>query len=585
MDGSTCGAGVPGLDHVALFHRLPTSYLVMHADDDLTIADANETYLASVGRTLEDIVGRPVFEAFPATPETLDEAGVPHIHTSMRRAVDTGRPDTMPVQKYDVPDAVHGGFMERHWSLIHVPVLDDDGRTRWLLQRAEDVTAYVQEREARSVEREKGRFWRRKVEEVEADLFARAQELRVALAAKDVASRRLAGLADAAMSLVAAETVGDLTDIVISTGLARARGRRRRRRGAGRGPAGAGAHHHRLARRRRPARLRPAAARGPAARLRGRPDGRGGAAARPRRRARLLREHAPTSTRSTGKQAWVSVPLRAGTRLLGSLTASWAEERTFAPADVDLLAAFAAQCAQALDRLQVREAEQRAAARARRLSETLQRSLLTEPPEPDHLQIAVRYVPAAAEAQVGGDWYDAFLLQDGTTTLVVGDVTGHDRNAAAAMGQIRNVLRGVAQIVQEPPDAVLSALDRALHNLAVDALATAVLVQVRQDEEQREQGLRELTWSNAGHPPPLLLRPDGTAELLHAPGRPAARPAARDRPHPPRAGPRARAHPAALHRRAGRAPRRGARRGPGAAAAGDRGRRSTCRSRSCSTRC
>ena len=150
---------------------------------------------------------------------------------------------------------------------------------------------------------------------------------------------------------------------------------------------------------------------------------------------------------STGRPAWVSLPLRLEDRLLGSLTASWAAPQTFLPDEVDLMTAFAAQCAQALDRLRVREAEQRAAAASRRLSEALQRSLLTAPPEPDHLQIAVRYQPAAREAQVGGDWYDAFLVPDGTTTLVVGDVTGHDRNAAAAMGQLRNVLRGVAQSV------------------------------------------------------------------------------------------------------------------------------------------
>ncbi len=220
---------------------------------------------------------------------------------------------------------------------------------------------------------------------------------------------------------------------------------------------------------------------------------------------------------ATGRSAWASLPLQVGPRTLGSLTISWTDARPFPADEVELLAAFAAQCAQALDRLQVREAEQRAAAVARRMSETLQRSLLTEPPEPDHLQIAVRYQPAAREAQVGGDWYDAFLLSDGTTTLVVGDVTGHDRNAAATMGQCRNVLRGVAQIVMEPAGKVLSSLDAALHNLAVDALATAVLVQVTQRGLDPGGGLRRIGWSNAGHPPPLLLGPDGRAELLQRP--------------------------------------------------------------------
>jgi len=80
----------------------------------------------------------------------------------------------------------------------------------------------------------------------------------------------------------------------------------------------------------------------------------------------------------------------------------------------------------------------------RALAEQLQRSFLTEPPEPDHAEIVVRYLPAAAAAAVGGDWYDAFLQPDGATMLVIGDVAGHDTAAAATMGQLRSLLRGVA---------------------------------------------------------------------------------------------------------------------------------------------
>ena len=76
------------------------------------------------------------------------------------------------------------------------------------------------------------------------------------------------------------------------------------------------------------------------------------------------------------------------------------------------------------------------------LAEGLQRSLLTEPPQPDHGEIAVRYLPAAEAARVGGDWYDAFLQPGGATMLVIGDVVGHDTEAAAAMGQLRGLLRG-----------------------------------------------------------------------------------------------------------------------------------------------
>src|SRR3712207_9174557 len=94
------------------------------------------------------------------------------------------------------------------------------------------------------------------------------------------------------------------------------------------------------------------------------------------------------------------------------------------------------------------------------MAEALQRSLLTEPPQLEDLQIAVRYMPAAEQAQVGGDWYDAFRVADGTTMLVIGDVTGHDRDDAAAMAQVRNVRRGVAHSQPESLARVLAALDR-----------------------------------------------------------------------------------------------------------------------------
>jgi serine phosphatase RsbU (regulator of sigma subunit) len=158
----------------------------------------------------------------------------------------------------------------------------------------------------------------------------------------------------------------------------------------------------------------------------------------------------------------------------------------------------------------VRQAERQAAAAAHRMSETLQRSLLTEPPQPAGLQIAVRYRPAAREAQVGGDWYDAFLCADGVPALAIGDVAGHDRDAAAAMGQVRNLLRGIAYTLSEPPAAVLSALDRALRDLAVGSLATAVFARLL----PTEGGARLLRWSNGGHPPPLVLEADGSVHLL-----------------------------------------------------------------------
>jgi PAS domain S-box-containing protein len=149
-----------------------------------------------------------------------------------------------------------------------------------------------------------------------------------------------------------------------------------------------------------------------------------------------------------------------------------------------------------------------------RIAEGLQRSLLTDPPEPDHIEVAVRYTPAAEVAQVGGDWYDAFLQPDGATVLVIGDVVGHDTEAAAAMGQVRGLLRGIAFTTGDGPAAVLARLDAAIEGLRVGTTATAVVARVQQDADERARGLTRVRWSNAGHPPPMVIEPDGSVAVL-----------------------------------------------------------------------
>jgi light-regulated signal transduction histidine kinase (bacteriophytochrome) len=156
-------------------------------------------------------------------------------------------------------------------------------------------------------------------------------------------------------------------------------------------------------------------------------------------------------------------------------------------------------------------------ARSRRVAQaaiTLQRSLLSEPPDPDHLEFAVRYVPAAREAQVGGDWYDVFQQPDGATALVIGDVVGHDTEAAACMGQLRGLLRGISFDSADSPAGVLTRLDRAMDGLRLQTLASLVVARLEQTPGEVEQGVTRLRWSNAGHPPPVVLLPDGTAQVL-----------------------------------------------------------------------
>ncbi|MEN8707823.1 MAG: SpoIIE family protein phosphatase [Nocardioides marinisabuli] len=204
------------------------------------------------------------------------------------------------------------------------------------------------------------------------------------------------------------------------------------------------------------------------------------------------------------------VNLRGRDRVVGLLTVLRDAARgPFTGADLDTLAQVAERAGLAVDNA-------RLFAEQRDLAEGLQRSLLTAPPQPDHLEIVVRYEAAAETAQVGGDWYDAFVQDAGATMLVIGDVVGHDTAAAAAMGQVRNLLRGISAFSGLGPADVLRGVDRALDTLGVDTTATAVLARLEQTPEELEQGVTRVRWSNAGHPPPVVLGVDGSVELLSA---------------------------------------------------------------------
>jgi serine phosphatase RsbU (regulator of sigma subunit) len=147
------------------------------------------------------------------------------------------------------------------------------------------------------------------------------------------------------------------------------------------------------------------------------------------------------------------------------------------------------------------------------VAEVLQRHLLGTPPHVPGLETAVRYLPAARHAQVGGDWYDAFPAPDGSTMLVIGDVAGHDAPAAAVMSQARGMLRAIAQSVVGSPAAVLTALDTAFANLQMHTLVTVAVATVDLAGVADARGVT-LCWSNAGHPAPVLVRADGGTLLL-----------------------------------------------------------------------
>jgi len=205
----------------------------------------------------------------------------------------------------------------------------------------------------------------------------------------------------------------------------------------------------------------------------------------------------------------VQVPLPGAEDLRGVLTLAHLAAPT-PELDLPVLTAVAQQAGIALDRARLHE-------QSAGVARVLQRSMLTAPVQPDHLELATRYLPAAEDAVVGGDWYDAFLCQDGTTWLVVGDVAGHDIGAAAVMGQIRNLLRGIAYTQQQSPARVLTAVDQAMAGLGVPSLATVVALRVEQTPDDRAAGVRRVRWSNAGHPAPVHIPRHGTPASLTTP--------------------------------------------------------------------
>ncbi|HEX2074133.1 MAG TPA: SpoIIE family protein phosphatase [Geodermatophilus sp.] len=204
--------------------------------------------------------------------------------------------------------------------------------------------------------------------------------------------------------------------------------------------------------------------------------------------------------RALGPEQAVVLPLPAQSRTVGVLTLYLDPGRGVDEDDLATAREVALVAGRTVDR--VHRLSQQA-----QLAEGLQRSLLTDPPAMDGVAVAVRYVPAAEAARVGGDWYDAFLDRNGDPVVVIGDVVGHDTEAAAAMGQMRGLLRGIAHYSGAGPAEVLRGLDEAIVDMHAGSLATAAIARL-------ERGGRLLRWANAGHPPPLLLDAGGTVTVL-----------------------------------------------------------------------
>ncbi|WP_037671137.1 SpoIIE family protein phosphatase [Streptomyces griseus] len=207
---------------------------------------------------------------------------------------------------------------------------------------------------------------------------------------------------------------------------------------------------------------------------------------------------------ATGMHSAAIAPIRSTRAVLGALTLGRADNpAAFAPEDLPLIEDIARRAGLALDNARLYQ-------RQRKVAETMQNHLLPQMPGVPGLQMTVRYLPAPDASQVGGDWYDAFPLSDASTALAVGDVVGHDLEAAAGMAQVRNMLRAYAWFQQEPPSRIVERLDEAIQHITDVTMATMIFARI----EAAHDGHWRLSWTNAGHPPPLLISRDGLTRYL-----------------------------------------------------------------------
>ena len=408
-----------------------------------------------LGRTREELLGEVLWEAFPATVSSIFE-------DSYRKAVVTGRPVSFDAH---YPAPLNGWYELRAWP-------SPDGLSVYFLEVTD-----------------------RRLAQQQADRTAAHLRLLAQVSAE------LAGTLDAVAAIgrvprLLVPTLGDWCIVTVISEGASARD--------------AGMWHavpaqRPLLQRYAAARLdRPQPTSAPARTVLG-----GGELmlTRDDLRAAPMPEPVRAMLESLGPECLLVLPVRGRGRTLGVLSIARNQGTEFPRAELATARDIADRMGLALDNA-------RLYGQQLQLAEGLQRSLLTEPPQPDHMEIAVRYQPAAQAARVGGDWYDAFIQPGGTTMLVIGDVAGHDTAAAAAMGQLRSLLRGIATYSDAGPAAVLTGLDRSMAVLGSDTYATAAVARFEQDVDDRERGVTQMRWSSAGHLPPLAVRPDGTVTVL-----------------------------------------------------------------------
>ncbi|MFF7333881.1 SpoIIE family protein phosphatase [Streptomyces sp. NPDC008150] len=225
-----------------------------------------------------------------------------------------------------------------------------------------------------------------------------------------------------------------------------------------------------------------------------------------RDRAQWLSAYPDIDRTGTEKHAWAFLPLTTSGRTFGVCVVAFDSARSLGAEERTLLITISALVAQALERARLYDAELNR-------SRELQRELLPRRlPDLVETTATARYLPAGQSADVGGDWYDIIPLSAGQVALVIGDVMGHGLPEAATMGRLRTALHTLAAL-ELPPDEIMGHLNEIVAGLGPHAYATCLYALY-------DSPTGTCTVVRAGHPPPLIVHPDGAAHYPHVTSNP-----------------------------------------------------------------
>ncbi|MES4891868.1 SpoIIE family protein phosphatase [Streptomyces sp. NPDC096012] len=222
-------------------------------------------------------------------------------------------------------------------------------------------------------------------------------------------------------------------------------------------------------------------------------------------RAELERLYPGRHDTPDGYAAWAYLPLIASGRPVGTCVLAYAEPHPFPADERVVLTSLGGLIAQALARALLYDAKHR-------LAQGLQQALLPRSlVPPPGLDAAARYLPATHGMEIGGDFYDLVPTRP-LAAAVIGDVQGHNVTAAGLMGQIRTGVRAYSTVGQAPHE-VMGSTNRLLIDLGAELFASCLYLRL-------DPGRGHAVMARAGHPPPLLRRPDGRVRVLDLAGGP-----------------------------------------------------------------